>query len=362
MNERISLFQTGMLLITAILPTAILTAPTKIIDGARQDSHIAVLLFTGYAFLLVLIYIPLIRRMGRTDLIKFTEKVIGKIPGKGIGLLIIIAYFFLNILIIREVSALLLISFFDMTPLWFFDLSHLAIASILVYGGLEPIARTNQFFFPFLILGFLFAALLNINEWNFLFLRPVLHEGISPLLEGALPGTIFFGEIFIILIIAPSVKKLKNVYKTLLLVVFFNGTFMLMSVLSILLLLGPDLSIELTFPFLTNSRYIGGLILLENIDVVILAVWVVGGILKIAIFYYVVAFLTSKLIPMPNYNCSIPLLFIMFFVFSHYFIDNYIHLLELIEWSTPIYFFINGGFPLILLLLSYLRRISFEEN
>jgi len=362
MTERMSLLQTSLLLVTAIVPTAVLTLPTFMVEHARQDGWLSVLVATFYGLLLATIYLPLLKRMGRTDLVTFSEQTLGKYLGKGIGLIVLLAYFILAVLIVREISALLLSAYFGKTPLWFMDAFNIVIATILVYLGLEVIARGNQFFFPFLLVFYLTGVVMLINEWELEFIRPVLYRGVDPVLEGTLPATLFFGEIFIILVLAPSIHHVSKAYKALIPAVLAIGVFVFLAVWTVLLLFGVELVQVLTFPFLSASRYVGGFTIMQNIDALVMAIWVIGGIFKITIFLYVITFLGAKVISLNNYNFVLFIMVPILFFVSHYYIDNYIHLVELIGLVTPYYFIIHVGIPLMLLFTSYFRGISFEDH
>ncbi|MBM7623430.1 GerAB/ArcD/ProY family transporter [Sporohalobacter salinus] len=360
MKTKISTYQTTLLLIITILATATLFLPELIIKQAKEDSWLTVILLIGFAGLISLIYTLLIKRMGTTDLITFTYQTLGKILTIPLGLNLIVYFLITSGFIIRQTSEVLIGIYMPETPLWFFILTNLLVTTAFVYHGLEVIARSFEIMFYLFLISFLIIFLMIIPEISLDFLKPVLANGIKPVLKGVYPGLPFFSELFSILILAPQMTNYKQAGKSLATAIGFIGSFLLITILATLLLFGTKLASNLTFPLLSIHRY-AKLGFLERLDPLFLFYWVGGGIFKAAIFLYIGVYIGQKLLRLSTYYTLIPFALPLVFYIAFYFFQDTTEMINIITSDIPYYLFLQVFFPLILLIISLIRGIKTNE-
>jgi len=190
--SRISAYQAVLLLITAVVPTAILSLPPLLTEIAREDASIITVISPLLMMTSGIYYIPLLKAMGRTDMITFAKKGLGTIVGLGLGLSIAGGYTLLNGLVIRQLSEVMAIAYLPETPLWFINATLIAISSYAVFLGVETIARTTEIAFPFFIGFFLLVILFLIPDMNLSYLRPLFSQGMGNFVCCLLWGRFFF--------------------------------------------------------------------------------------------------------------------------------------------------------------------------
>ncbi|ADL13050.1 GerAB/ArcD/ProY family transporter [Acetohalobium arabaticum] len=362
MKTRISTYQTALLLVVTILATSIVFLPELIITRAKQDAWIAIILLIGFMGVISLIYTLLTRRMGSTDLINFNRRVLGRVLTIPLGLGLI-AYFLISSgVILRETSEIMVAVYMPETPLWFFILTGLLTAAAFVYYGLEVMARSFEILFYLYLVAYLFAFLIVIKDLSLSFLRPMLAEGIKPILQGAYPGLLFFGELFLILLFAPQMSKQNQAHKSLLGAIGIIGTLFLIAVISSLALFGAELASNLTFPVLSVHRYAEALGFLERLDPLFIFYWIGSGIIKTAIFFYGGIYIGQKLLGLSTYYALIPFALPPVFYTAFYYFQNVAEIAEFLTTAIPYYLFIQVFYPLLLLIISLIRGIKAEEG
>ncbi|ADL13051.1 GerAB/ArcD/ProY family transporter [Acetohalobium arabaticum] len=362
MKTRISTYQATLLLVVTVLATSIVFLPELVITRAKQDAWLAGILLISFAVINAVIYILLTRRMGRTDLINFNRQVLGNLLTIPVGLGLI-AYFLISSgIVIRDTAEIMIGVYMPETPLWFFILTTLLTAAAFVYYGLEVMARSFEIIFYFFIITFLVIFLMIVPDLSTAFIQPVLGDGIAPVLKGAYPGLRFFGEFFLILILAPQLAKQKEAYKSLLGAIIILGILFLMTILSALMLFGAELASELTFPLLSVHRYAEALGFLERLDPLFIFYWVGGNIFKAAIFIYGAVYTGQKLLGLSTYYILIPFTLPIIFYFGFYYFQNVAEISKFIMSTIPYYLAIQTFYPLVLLIISILRRIQTNET
>ncbi len=361
MKTVISNYQAALILIFTLVATAIVFLPSLIINQARQDAWISIILLIIIFIFISLIYNALANRMGRIDLINFTRKVFGNILTIPIGITIILGFIILSGTVVRETSEVMLTAYMPLTPLWFFNITIILASSYIVFHGLEVIGRSVEILFYIFLFFFLIFILLLIPEMSFEFIQPLLGQGIRPIWDGMYPGLVFFGELFIILILAPHLTQKGQAFKPLLIALIIGGGLFLIVIFSILMLFGPAFANELKIPLITAFGYIQQFRIIERLDSLFIFMWIGGGVLKNAIFIYVIVYTVQKLFNLSTYHIFIPLVIPPVFYISFYFFANTAELTDFLYQRIPYFLVLQILYPVLLLAVSWLRGINCNE-
>ncbi len=239
METKISGYQATLLLIITIVSTTIIFLPTNMINIAFQDAWISVLLLVGITLLFSPVHIFLCKKMGKTDLITFTRNVFGNFFTIVVGLIIIITFIILSGIVVRETTEILATVYYLQTPLWFLNIIIIFTASILVYYGLEAIARSLEIIFYVFLIFFLITFILLIKDMSLSLLKPVLENGFKPVLGGITPGLVFFSETFVILILNPHISDRDRISSPLIIAIIVTGLLLSILILSLINVIWP---------------------------------------------------------------------------------------------------------------------------
>jgi spore germination protein KB len=127
---KISALQLAMMMYLAITPTSILTTPSILFKYAKQDLWISPIGGVLSGFITVYVAFLLHRMYPGQNIVQASERIVGRIPGKMIGMIILFYYLYLTGNIIREYGEFLVGAFLHQTPL------IVAIATFTVFSML----------------------------------------------------------------------------------------------------------------------------------------------------------------------------------------------------------------------------------
>jgi|Deesub1362A_J573_1020465.scaffolds.fasta_scaffold00029_85 spore germination protein KB len=299
---KISGRQAVYLLVATILPSSILFLPHLMYIEARQDAWLSVMLVTLFGLAAGDIIARLGRRFPGQTVIEYSQVLLGRIPGRLVGLTLVGLFICLNAFIIREFGELLVIHFMPETPLVVFVASTILVAVYVVRHGLEVLARVNDIFLPVVIIMLLFLVLLVIPELHpAANLLPVLENGFNPVARGAVPAGVFFAATFVMLMLIPYMSQPRQARRVIARAVLTVGAFQLLIVLVVISTLGP-LTANKLFPALILAREIDIAAFITNLDPLILLSWIAGGLIKVAVFHYCATLATAQVFGVRNYG------------------------------------------------------------
>ncbi|MFW6266668.1 MAG: GerAB/ArcD/ProY family transporter [Halanaerobiales bacterium] len=362
MKTVISGYQATLILIVVTVSTTIITVPSLLVERAGRDAWVSVIFLTIYALLFSLILAYLCHLMGRVDLINFCRKTLGNIFTIPIALAIITVFLALTGTVVRETSEVLQNAYLTRTPLWYLNVIIILTSAILVYYGLESIARSLEVLIYIFITFFIFIMVLLINETSLNFIKPVLANGFKPALVGVYPGLVFFSEIFIILIFAPNLTEKGKAFIPLIRTVLFSGFIIITTILMSLLIFGPQLTAKYSLPLINLTSYVKKFMIIERMDPLFIFYWVGGGIFKSAIFLYVAVYVAQKLFNLKTHYSFIPVFIPPVFYISFNLFQNFTELNDFILTSTPYFLSILVFFPILLLVISKIWGVNFADK
>jgi len=157
------------------------------------------------------------------------------VAGKGLGILfslLLILYFVLVAGFEARIHAEVVNHYLlDETPIEVTVLVFLFAGIYLITGGLHPMIRLFQLFFPVILLIFLFslvvlAPLVEIDN-----LRPVLGQGITPVIKGLKAASLPYLGFEVMLILTAYMKKPEKAVKAVLAGLAFPLVFNLAAVI-----------------------------------------------------------------------------------------------------------------------------------
>ncbi|WP_169730091.1 GerAB/ArcD/ProY family transporter, partial [Halonatronum saccharophilum] len=231
------------------------------------------------------------------------------------------------------------------------------IASYSAYHGIETIARVNNLLLPIGLLALSFVIFLNIPEMDFKFFLPVLNQGVAPPLRGALLIQSWLLKSIILLQLIPFVEDKENIRRDISIgtIVLSGG---LMGGVLLIAVFGP-LAQKIIFPALSYVRIIEFGRYIENIDALIMVIWIIGIFINISISFYAVVLGLAQLFSLKSYKPLITPIAIIIVCFSILIAPRMIQLTNFIHYIYPFYVCsVAITIPIILLLVSKTREKS----
>ncbi|WP_432405550.1 GerAB/ArcD/ProY family transporter [Wukongibacter sp. M2B1] len=270
---------------------------------AGKDVWLAIVMAILMALPITLIYARLHNIFEGKNLFDILEICFGKFIGKGIGILYF--WFFLHIgaLILRSVGQFINTAILNDTPLAVILATCAIICIWIVKEGIEAMGRMSSFFILILI-GFISIFILFvIPKMDIRNIRPVLNDGIEPVLKGAISAFTFpFAETIPIIVAFPIFRRKESSYGILTKGLLIGGVILLLTSLSNILVLGVDTTNNVFFGTYSMATRIDIGDIIQRIEAVVATVFVIGGCIKLSIVLLAMCKGIAKIISFDDYR------------------------------------------------------------
>lgn len=348
----------AIMMYLVVVGTGIIFIPGITAKYAKQDMWLSPILASLAGILAVCTAFQLHKLYPKQTLIEYSVNVIGKIPGKVLGLIFLFFYIRMNAGGIRIYADFVAGSFFTETPLIVIISTMILVCAFAVHGGIEVVGRTSQFFIPLYVLFLLIIIILLLPDLDFKNLFPVMGNGLMPSIKGAITPQSWFAEFLLTAFLLPFLKDVNKGRKWGLISVFAIMFTFVVTNLVILFLMG-SITASFTYPLLTASRYISIADFLQHLESIVMAIWVAGTFVKFSVVYYAIVLSTAQLLGLSNYR---PLVFPLGFLTMLFSIWGVANETESSSYNSTIFPFfslvVQTLIPLLLLLVAFLRKKS----
>ncbi|WP_115993586.1 GerAB/ArcD/ProY family transporter [Cohnella lupini] len=356
-EEKITGSQLGLLLFTFIVSTIILTIPGLMEMFAKQDAWLSVFPSITTGLLSIWVMTALAKRYPGMTIMQYSEKIIGKWLGKCLGFYYVYFWFMSISVMAKQHTFFIHTLLLPKSPSIVGSLTVLVLSGIAVYLGIEVIGRSTEFLTPMkmvLLLPLFFLTLRDLDPGQ---LKPVLAEGILPVLQGAIvPAGAFMNQMFILGWLLPYLNFPKKARKVSLLALLGISIFIFIVVLFTIMVLGP-LTGKLNYSYLSVMQYIGVEGSFERLEAIAVSIWVLGSFEKIAVSLFILCLSISQLFGIRNYRDIISPVTLLAIIGSVWVFKNSSDLLAYLTFIYPSAGLITQSLiPLSLLLIDAIKR------
>ncbi|MFD3260556.1 GerAB/ArcD/ProY family transporter [Paenibacillus lentus] len=361
-KDQITTSQAAVLLINYTLGAGILTLPRTTVDAVQTPD---VWISTIIAFMIItvagLIVVLLCRRFQGKTLFQFVPDITGKWLAWILSLTVIAFFLLIAAIQIRIMAEVTVFYLLEGTPTWAIVMSFMWIGLYLTLGGINCMARMYEVILPITLVFFLISILLSSKIFDINHFKPVLGSGIMPVIKGIKPALLPFIGYEIMLVTMAYMKTPQKAAKALLagtivpLIVYLATILMVIGGLSTY---GVRTRVWPTLDLL-RSFEIQGLIF-ERFESLLLVIWIMQIFSTFTITHYAASLGWSQLF---NKNIKIFLFAMLPVIFLIAMLPkNVTEIFKLgdIVGTASIYIF--GGVPLLLLLISIIRKKGGSPN
>ncbi len=261
--------------------------------NAKQDAWMTVLLGMTGGIFIYLIYHRLFTFYPDIPLTGYLQKIIGKWAGRGLGLLYVTYFIYIAARVLRDFGELLTSTIYYQTPLFVINSLMIITITYALLKGFEVLARVGELFFITVYLMaiagsviILLSGILHFDE-----LQPMLEHGLLPVIKTTLGETLTFpfGEMIVFTMILPQLNEPKKAKKICLWGIILSGINITITVIINTSALGFELYARSPFPLLSTIQRISLFHFIERLDVLFMIYLIIGGFIKIGLFYYAAA-------------------------------------------------------------------------
>jgi spore germination protein KB len=356
-NGRISSVQLFLILILLTGATALLYATPGIAALAGPDGWIAAFLTGIYALLVVLVAVLLGKRFPAQVFTECLPNVLGRIPGKLLAAIYTILIIGLIVINLGQGSFFVHLLLLDMTPVIVIDITLVVVAVYGAYLGIECIARQNQFISVIWVLSLFLLSALGVKDLNPGNLRPVLENGLLPLLRSAIFHSSFWGDVFIMLPLLPYLNQKREALETGL---FGVGFVMIMAGTATAVnvgVFGSQVTAHLAFPFHALVKYISVASFIERTESLFMLVFISAIMIKLAVFYHIAGIAAASTLGLKSYRLLLVPIGIITVVLREIFFPGFPGLINFLLHLFPVYAAaLQFAIPALVLLVAVIRK------
>ncbi|MCZ8512170.1 endospore germination permease [Paenibacillus filicis] len=331
---------------------------TSTIELSKQDAWISMLVAGVAAAALTLLYARLSSLYPNQTLIEFSRTLMGKWLGGMIVLPYFIVWYTLPAVFLRVFGDFIHLLFLDRTPVWFIMILPLGLSIYLTYsGGITGIGRFAEIAGPILYLAFIVSFILNAPNVKWDQLLPVYSDsGWVNILKGALTPASYLAESFMLLVIVSFMHNPRKAPSRSMLAIGLNTLILFIAAFMVVLVFGPNVSGKLRFPYFMMVRSIDIMNFIQNVDIVVVFIWIFGVFTKLSIYLFITSYEMAQLINIKDWRKIIwfgaPAIYIMACLIPN---ETILGLYPLL-WRSLIIPVCGIGIPLLLWIITVVKK------
>ncbi|CAM4263112.1 MAG: endospore germination permease [Paenibacillus macerans] len=308
---KITAGQLAFLIYSLLAYDGLLLIPKVTGEAAGRDLWLSPV----WAHLAGLFFLLAMFRLGRMfpeeTIIEYSQRLLGKYLGKAAGLVVVFYLAYLTSVILRIYGDFISSVFLEITPPLVSAGGIMVLISYTVRAGVETLGRLAQLFLPITVLVFALLVVLTIPEWDVSNVFPILGNGLAPSLKGAVVPFSWFGAYIVLGLYLPLLSNRRKAALYGLAAWFLLMVTLVVSGLVAVFLFGQH-AISLNYPFVEVVRYIAVGEFFQHIDALLLAVWLPGTFIQLAIYQYGATLGMAQWIGLKDYRAlALPLGFLI---------------------------------------------------
>ncbi|MGG4147061.1 spore germination protein [Paenibacillus algorifonticola] len=354
-QEKITTIQVAVIISNFMLGSGILSLPRVAAEKVgTPDAWISVILGGLVAIVAGGIMALLSQAYPGQTFYEYSRKIVGSWLGHLLGPVMILYFAATAAFQVRslaEVSSFILL---EGTPQWAITSVFLWVGLYLMLGGLGAIARLFELILPLSIFIYLLVLLMGFKIFDLDNLRPLLGQGIWPVLKGVQTTSLAFTGFEVIILLTAYMKNPKQNIKAVTagiavpLVIYIVTVFMVIGALSV------DGTLTKNWPTLDMARSfeLSGLIF-ERFEFLLLIIWIMQIFSSFSTAFYCSALGISQLYKRKMKTCLYGLLpFVYIFVAVPKKLND---VFMLGDWIGKVALYLFGVIPIVLLIVTKWR-------
>ncbi|TDQ36550.1 GerAB/ArcD/ProY family transporter [Aureibacillus halotolerans] len=287
-KSQLSVVQACALLMSTFLGFGYIVLSRELSDMLNTaDGWIVIIIATLFIVCFYLIIQSLAAGHEGESLYEYSPKLIGKWGTKLIALYYTAYFFSMAGLEIRACTEMVRFFLLEDTPMIVIIVSFIVLVHYLTVSGLQIIARVSLFYLVPTIVIVLILMVLSLRIFELSNLRPVMSEGIMPIVKATPKTGFYFLGLEIMLFISGAVEKPKKLFVPVMGTILFTGLLYILSYIVIVGGMGVTETANTTWPTISliQSFEIEG-VLFERYEIFFLFVWLMQFYTTTVAFYY----------------------------------------------------------------------------
>ncbi|MGO4543174.1 endospore germination permease [Paenibacillus sp. 2TAB23] len=286
MKQRITTLEAIVIVVIAIVPSSLFYIPSFVIQIAKQDGWISVLLALVFSLLLALVIGHVCAEGNRQPLLKWLQNRFGKMISTGLGLVLCVYYFVASVVIVRQFSNFMSEQALLTTPMVMLAGIIVLVSVYIASQGIESLARVIFIVFLFFTFFVGFNMVLIWGQLDFNQFLPFIESPPSDHVEAMLMPLGCLSEIAVLLLIMPYLEKPESSIKVAIWGTAISGTIFMLVTMVTIAVFGTKIIGAISYPAFAaiGTVEIGQFI--ERVDVFLISAWTASMFAQVSIFTF----------------------------------------------------------------------------
>lgn len=303
---RMGLAEGTALVFIILFPRVFLTAPANMVTIAASAGWWVDILAAIPAIIAVLI-IRYVYQYVQGDIVNVAERLFGRMGAWLFSILGIIVFFTNAAILLRQFAENTLLTALPQIEFSFIVGWYAVVVALAAWFGLETLARGTYLLMPMSIFSLLAVLLLLVPYYDIYNLTPWVGKGILPSLkQTVLTAGINTGGL-ILMVVAPALQNLRTFTWASIFGIVSSVSIKGLSIMVFTMVFGVNGATEKILPFFEMARLVYLSRYVQRIESLFIILWVVVGVLGIAISIYMGTYFITRMLLLPTMRPLIPL-------------------------------------------------------
>ncbi|MCP3773797.1 spore germination protein [Paenibacillus sp. MZ04-78.2] len=301
---KISGLQLFWLMLSLVTGSGMLFTLSPTIIEAKQDAWIAAAFAGVIGLCIVFLAVKLSLLYPDQTFVQYSQQILGKWLGKIIIVPPFVWLYSLDGMILRDSSEFVYLALFNRTPVYVLLVTLLILAVYVIYtGGIEGIARCSEIMGPLIVLMVVGTCVLSLNHADWHQLTPVYADsGIKSILKGSIPITVFYSSMIFFTMVICFLSDSRQALSRAMWGMAIASFFILVATAMVTMTFGPELASRMWVPFFDMTRSISLLGFIQNVDIVVVIIWLFSVFLKFSLLLFITIYGTAQWLNMRDWR------------------------------------------------------------
>jgi len=295
-------FEAICITVTLITTQLFLNLPRTMMETAGTAAWLLTLYISVIALLLFFIIDRLYRPFKGKDLLDLGELIGGNIGRIMVGIIVLLFFFYIVPVILREFCENMKIIALPNSPLSFVMLFFITSMVIASYAGLEAIVRFSAIFVPIIAVGYLLIIVGSLRFVDVSRITPWLGSGPYEIFVKGAPSISVFAGVILVYFLYPFIRTKKNFSIIGYTSIIIAGLFFFIGVLVFSLIYQYPTGTESFLPIYQLARLVEYGRFFQRIESIFLIVWVASALLHLSINMYLISYVFKKTFKLKYYK------------------------------------------------------------
>lgn len=289
------------LVVVSIVTEIFLSLPSFLVDEAKTAAWMVLLVATLVGMMAFLPTATLMDRFPGKSIIEVGEDLLGPVLNGFFSLTYLAFFLVTTAVILRQYAERTITVAIAELPISAAMIGMLIGAMVACYLGLEAIARSAWVMIYFMAFAMLLVHVLPYPYWRFEYLLPLWGSGPGVILEDGFLRSSIMGEVLLLALIAPALKK-PAMRGPGLWSIAVGGLIMVLSMIFMQMSFSVSVMREMVLPSFEMSRLIYFGRFVQRLEPVFIPLWALAGMIKVTVGCYACAVIITRALKLPYYR------------------------------------------------------------